>query len=335
MESFDSVLKALVGAVGVASGAAYIPQAVRIWKRRSSDDVSVVTYLLFLLGQVIWLTYGVRFGLLEIVLGMSANLAGNLAGHPLGLPIPQPRRVTLRPLPVPPGAEEYLAFDKEAGQNAHGFGGLFEEARRALGDDLHLVHRLDRITSGLLLLARGEAALRAAHGAWATQVSKTYLALVRGIPTESEGTIDYPVLEHRSGRPWLMDARRSGGVRPRPRRAAPAWRGALLRPAPAAARALRRPPRGPARAHPLEAPRDPRPRRPPGALAGDRTDAPAPRPPRGHRAPAPGRPALRPGDRPGRRRHRTGAVPARRPDRLGGAARDTRRDGLDVRGAGV
>ena len=79
MQSFDSVLKVLVGAVGVASGAAYIPQAARIWKRRSSDDVSVVTYLLFLLGQVIWLTYGVRFGLFEIVLGMSANLAGNLA----------------------------------------------------------------------------------------------------------------------------------------------------------------------------------------------------------------------------------------------------------------
>jgi MtN3 and saliva related transmembrane protein len=79
MESFDSVLKVLVGVVGVGSGAAYIPQAVRIWKRRSSDDVSVVTYLLFLLGQVIWLVYGVRFGLLEIVLGMAANLAGNLA----------------------------------------------------------------------------------------------------------------------------------------------------------------------------------------------------------------------------------------------------------------
>lgn len=79
METFDTVLKTLVGAVGVASGAAYLPQAVRIWKRRSSDDVSIVTYILFLLGQVIWLTYGVRFGLLEIVLGMAANLAGNLA----------------------------------------------------------------------------------------------------------------------------------------------------------------------------------------------------------------------------------------------------------------
>ena len=79
METFDSVLKVLVGAVGVGSGAAYVPQAIRIWKRRSSDDVSLLTYLLFLLGQVIWLTYGIRFGLVEIILGMSANLAGSLA----------------------------------------------------------------------------------------------------------------------------------------------------------------------------------------------------------------------------------------------------------------
>jgi MtN3 and saliva related transmembrane protein len=79
METFDAVLKALVGAVGIASGAAYVPQAVRIWKRRSSDDVSVLTYLFFLLGQVIWLAYGIRFGLLEVVLGMAANLAGNLS----------------------------------------------------------------------------------------------------------------------------------------------------------------------------------------------------------------------------------------------------------------
>ncbi len=112
--------------------------------------------------------------------------------------------MTLRPLPVPPGAEEYLAFDKETGQNSHGFGGLLEEARRALGDDLQLVHRLDRITSGLLLLARGEKALRAAHDAWATKVGKTYLALVRGVPAAPEGEIDLPVLEHRSGRPQLL-----------------------------------------------------------------------------------------------------------------------------------
>ena len=113
--------------------------------------------------------------------------------------------MTLRRLPVPAGAEAYLAFDKEAGQRSHGPGGLLEEARRELGEDLHLVHRLDRVTSGLLLLARGEEALRAAHEAWPTRVGKTYVALVRGVPPEAEGTIDDPVLEHRSGKPWLLE----------------------------------------------------------------------------------------------------------------------------------
>ena len=113
--------------------------------------------------------------------------------------------MTLRPLPVPAGAEAYLALDKEAGRAVHGPGGLLEEARREGGDDLHLVHRLDRITSGLLLLARGDEALRAAHAAWAASVSKTYLALVRGVPAAAEGTVDFPLLEHRSGRPRLLE----------------------------------------------------------------------------------------------------------------------------------
>lgn len=112
--------------------------------------------------------------------------------------------MTLRPLPVPAGAEAYLAFDKEAGQAAHGPGSLLAEARLALGDDLHLVHRLDRITSGLLLLARGEEALREAHAAWPTRVTKSYLALVRGVPGTVEGVIDQPLLEHRTGKPWLL-----------------------------------------------------------------------------------------------------------------------------------
>jgi tRNA pseudouridine32 synthase/23S rRNA pseudouridine746 synthase len=113
--------------------------------------------------------------------------------------------VTLRLLPVPPGAAAYLAFDKEAGRAAHGPGGLLEEARRELGGDLHLVHRLDRVTSGLLLLARGDEALRAAHAAWATRVTKTYLALARGVPEAAEGAIDLPLLERRTGKPWLLE----------------------------------------------------------------------------------------------------------------------------------
>lgn len=113
--------------------------------------------------------------------------------------------MTLRLLPVPAGAEAYVALDKEAGPAAHGPGGLLGEARAALGGDLRLVHRLDRLTSGVLLLARGDDALRAAHAAWPERVTKTYVGLVRGVPASPEGLVELPLLEHRSSRPFLLE----------------------------------------------------------------------------------------------------------------------------------
>jgi len=77
--TFDTFLAGAVSAVGIATGAAYVPQAARIWKRRSSDDVSIVTYLLFLGGQLVYLVYGIRFRQPPIVIGMAANVAGSLA----------------------------------------------------------------------------------------------------------------------------------------------------------------------------------------------------------------------------------------------------------------
>ena len=65
--------------VGIATGAAYVPQAARIWRRKSSEDVSVLTYAMFLGGQVIYLLYGIRFRQTPIVIGMAANIVGNLA----------------------------------------------------------------------------------------------------------------------------------------------------------------------------------------------------------------------------------------------------------------
>ena len=78
MAVFDSVLAWLVSVVGIATGAAYIPQAVRIWKRRSSNDVSILTYLFFLAGQIVYLVYGVRIHQLPLIIGMAANIAGSV-----------------------------------------------------------------------------------------------------------------------------------------------------------------------------------------------------------------------------------------------------------------
>lgn len=79
MSPFDVTLSYAVSIVGIATGAAYFPQTARILRRRSSDDVSIVTYLLFLGGQAIYLVYGIRFRQTPIVIGMAANMVGNLS----------------------------------------------------------------------------------------------------------------------------------------------------------------------------------------------------------------------------------------------------------------
>ncbi len=57
-----------------------------------------------------------------------------------------------------------------------------------------IVHRLDRETSGLLLVARNDAAFARLQRQFKTRrVEKTYLALVEGTPDASEGRIEAPI----------------------------------------------------------------------------------------------------------------------------------------------
>lgn len=56
------------------------------------------------------------------------------------------------------------------------------------------VHRLDRDTSGCLLLARNPRAHKRFTAAFeAKQVEKQYLAVISGVPAETEGMIDIPL----------------------------------------------------------------------------------------------------------------------------------------------
>jgi 23S rRNA pseudouridine1911/1915/1917 synthase len=53
-----------------------------------------------------------------------------------------------------------------------------------------IVHRLDRVTSGILLMAKKKSALRKLNLQFAQrQVKKTYLAVVEGIPIQSEAIL--------------------------------------------------------------------------------------------------------------------------------------------------
>lgn len=83
--------------------------------------------------------------------------------------------------------EVLLAINKPAGLAVHGGSGLSYgviEALRALRPEapyLELVHRLDRATSGCLLIAKRRSALRSLHEALREgRVEKRYVALVKG-----------------------------------------------------------------------------------------------------------------------------------------------------------
>jgi 23S rRNA pseudouridine1911/1915/1917 synthase len=108
------------------------------------------------------------------------------------------------PYAVPYADEYLLVVDKPAGVVVHparghragtlaqalaGVAAGGEDATRA-----GIVHRLDRDTSGLLVVARSEAAHRALRAALqARAITREYLVLVEGRPPARTGTIDAPL----------------------------------------------------------------------------------------------------------------------------------------------
>jgi len=93
--------------------------------------------------------------------------------------------------------EQLIAVDKPAGVAVHGGSGVsfgvIEQLRRARPQArfLELVHRLDKQTSGVLLLAKKRAALTALQDQFrARKTDKTYAALVAGAWPASKKVID-------------------------------------------------------------------------------------------------------------------------------------------------
>ncbi|MHB8492283.1 MAG: RluA family pseudouridine synthase, partial [Solirubrobacteraceae bacterium] len=111
------------------------------------------------------------------------------------------------PLSVPYEDEHLLVVDKPAGLvvhpgPGHGEGTLAQllAGRAAGGADLTragIVHRLDRDTSGLLIVARSEQAHELLQAELAArQIVREYLALVKGRPAARSGTVEAPIARH-------------------------------------------------------------------------------------------------------------------------------------------
>ena len=130
----------------------------------------------------------------------------------LTLPPPQPMELVPQPIPlqVHYQDEQVLVVDKPAGLTVHpGPGHTAHTLVNALlalcpdlqgvGDEVRpgIVHRLDKDTSGLMVVAKTEGAFMELTRQWkGRQVLKGYLALVHGEPRPWEGHIDAPIARH-------------------------------------------------------------------------------------------------------------------------------------------
>ncbi len=139
-------------------------------------------------------------------------------GQRVDVRVPPPELSTLRPealaLDVVYEDTDLLVINKPPGLVVHPGagqpGGTLANALIAripalagLGEGLRpgIVHRLDKDTSGLLVVARSPRALTSLRAQVASRsAARTYLALVRGRPPHQDGTIDAPIGRHRRQR---------------------------------------------------------------------------------------------------------------------------------------
>ena len=128
------------------------------------------------------------------------------AGQTVAFPEPEPVATALEPvelgIPVLYRDDHLLVVDKPAGLLVHpvpGFSGptLVHGLLQELGGEgirPGIVHRLDRDTSGLLVVARDDRTLARLQSLLRRRrVSRSYAALVRGRPASRRGTIEAPI----------------------------------------------------------------------------------------------------------------------------------------------
>ena len=133
-----------------------------------------------------------------------------------------PEKAKARPAEFPVVHEDaaLLVIDKPAGVAVHGGSGVsfgVIEALRASRPQtklLELAHRLDRDTSGLLMVAKKRVALVELHRMLRDgEVDKTYVAIVKGTPAERSFDIDEPLHKYVSGSGERRVSVKEGGLR--------------------------------------------------------------------------------------------------------------------------
>jgi len=164
----------------------------------------------------------------------------------IDVPLPTPSELIPEPIPIEILYEDsdVAVVNKPSGMVVHPADGVYTgtlvnallyhlEGLSGIGGRLRpgIVHRLDKETSGAIIVAKNDLAhQRLAEQFKSRETEKEYVALVQGIPTSREFTVDAPIGRHPTDRKQ-MAVLRSGGRRAISRfRVETCWHGfALIR----------------------------------------------------------------------------------------------------------
>jgi len=118
------------------------------------------------------------------------------------LVLDKPAGLVVHPAPGNPDRTLVNALLAHCGESLAGIGGV-----RRPG----IVHRLDKDTSGIMVVAKTELAHRALSRAFATRdLTRSYLALVRGVPHPREGAIETRIGRSKANRKKMAVVARGG-----------------------------------------------------------------------------------------------------------------------------
>lgn len=68
-----SLLSILATVFGVVVGLSQLPQAIKIFRRKSAKDISILTYLMISAGGIVWILYGFEIKSIPVI---ATNLVG-------------------------------------------------------------------------------------------------------------------------------------------------------------------------------------------------------------------------------------------------------------------
>jgi tRNA pseudouridine32 synthase/23S rRNA pseudouridine746 synthase len=95
--------------------------------------------------------------------------------------------------------DKYVAINKHPEVEFHG-SGLVDSVREAVGGEIYPVHRIDKVTSGILLFARSkEVAHEICDQFDNREISKTYLAISDKKPKKKQGIVKGDIEKARRG----------------------------------------------------------------------------------------------------------------------------------------